>query len=85
MTQEQCKRAVELDTHIKELNKIKSNILANPYVRLGFIQQINDKEWRALGGEYLHYLNDVLRRCYKMVKQEIDQEIDNLLKELNDL
>lgn len=85
MTQEQCKRAVEIDAHIKELNKIKSNILSNPYVRLGFIQPINGKEWRALGGEYLHYLNDVLGRCYKIIKQEVDQEIDNLLREIDDL
>lgn len=83
MTLEQYNRAVEISKRLEELEKM-SNLIANMNGRLVYI--INDLT------SFLHKdiisensIFDILDRHDKMIREEIDAEIEKLKKEIEEL
>lgn len=79
MTQEQYNRAVEIDKRLRELKNVK-DLLQNSFltfIRNGFCASYPNGTFECIG-EYLSCHN-------KMIREEIDNEIEKLKKEIEEL
>lgn len=83
MTQEQYNRAVEIGKRLEKLEKVQKE-LGKGTSKLSFSTKI--------GGEYyifseclLSSISDILDRHDKMIREEIDAEIEKLKKEIEKL
>lgn len=90
MTQEQYNRTVEITNRLNNLNKAKDWLKHNRY-RLGYLQIDNDKiihinQYGTIMIDYtMSKLTDIFDRHDKMIREEIDSEIEKLKKEIEEL
>lgn len=86
MTEQQFNEAVRINNRIEELEKVKEEISSLPNNKLSYIQKgdsIRDG-WMILGG-VMRLISDILDRHDKQIRQEIDDEIAKLRKEIEAL
>lgn len=83
MTQEQYNRAVMISKRLKELEEV-SNLIANTKGRLIYIV---DDPTSFLNKDIIseNHISDILDRHDKMIREEIDAEIEKLKKEIEEL
>lgn len=83
MTQEQYKRAVEIDKRIDELNEVKKELNSGGEHRLSYIYYF--EKWQACPLWKMAPINAILDKHDIMIRQEIDEEIEKLKKEIEAL
>ena len=84
MTTEQYTRAIEISERIKELKQVKKAISSTINNRLTYeYKECGDFE--AYPNWMLKPIEKILDRHDKMIREEIDQEIDTLMKEIETL
>ena len=87
MTQEQYKRAVEIGNELTALNETKDNIKKTGKHRLWYAYNDGefDSEWRLTPEWAMRNISDILDKHDIMIRQEIDEEIEKLKKEIETL
>lgn len=83
MTQEQYKRAVEIGNRLEELKIAKSEIF-NDEAFLYYGHK-DDYNIAPCSERPMNYIRDILDRHDKMIREEIDNEIEKLKKEIEKL
>lgn len=87
MTQEQYERAVEIGKELADLNDTKEHIKKKEKHRLWYAY--NDggfgSEWRLTPEWAMRNISDILDKHDIMIRQEIDEEIEKLKKEIEEL
>lgn len=87
MTEEQFNEAVRINNRIGELEEVKKKISLSTYNRLSYIQKggsIHD-DWKIVGEWIMKDISDILDRHDQQIRQEIDEEIEKLKKEIEAL
>lgn len=82
MTQEQYNRAVWINNRLKELEAVKKEISTPSKYLLTYCAKDDYKpcyRWTMV------YISDILDRHDKMIREEIDNEIEKLKKEIEKL
>ena len=83
MTQEQYKRAVEINKRLLELNGVLKEL---NYNGISLAYKYGNGRDSGLCEEYrLRPISDILDRHDKMIREEIDAEIEKLKKEIEEL
>lgn len=87
MTQEQYKRAVEIGNELTALNETKDNIKKTGKHRLWYAYNDGEfgSEWRLTPEWAMRNISDILDKHDIMIRQEIDEEIEKLKKEIETL
>jgi hypothetical protein len=85
MTKEQYKRAVEINDRIRELNEVKTIIKDKTEHRLSYLRKDITSDWSPISSYVMKRIGNILNKHDVMIRQEIDQEIFNLLREFNNL
>lgn len=87
MTQEQYKRAVEIGKELADLNDTKENIKKTREHRLWYAYNDGEfgSEWRLTPEWAMRNISDILDKHDIMIRQEIDEEIEKLKKEIETL
>lgn len=84
MTEKQFNEAVRINNRIGELEKVKKEISSLPNNKLSYIQKgdsIRD-DWKIVGDWIMRLISDILDRHDVQIRQEIDEEIAKLKKEI---
>lgn len=87
MTEEQFNEAVRINSRIGELEKVKKEINPLKNNKLTYIQKgdsIHDV-WNIVGEWIMKDISDILDRHDQQIRQEIDEEIAKLKKEIETL
>lgn len=87
MTDEQYKRAVEIHDRLSELQKVKDEIKDKKKHRLWYAYNRGEfgSEWELTSEWIMRYISDILDKHDIMIRQEIDEEIEKLKKEIKEL
>lgn len=80
MTQEQYNRAVQISNRLDELEKVKKEIEGAKDHRLWYAEK--GSEWRLTTEWIMRYISELLDKHDLMIRQEIDDEIEKLKKEI---
>lgn len=82
MTQEQFKRAVAIYDRLKELDAVKKEINdSSKYI----ITYCDKDRYKPCYNWTMKYISDIFDRHDKMIRMEIDDEIENLKREIEEL
>lgn len=84
MTQQQYDRAVQISERLKELEEVRKEISTKSSQRLTY-SKCTGGDWREHPSWLMKYIGDILDRHDLMIRQEIDDEINNLKKEIETL
>lgn len=88
MTQEQYNRAVEINNRLEELETAKERLECNCY-KLGYLCSTQNVGGMILGNTIIDStmirLTDIFDRHDNMIREEIDNEIEKLKKEIEEL
>lgn len=84
MTQEQYKRAVAINDRIGKLEKVKKEIDDTAKHRLWYAEKC-ERDWRLTSEWIMSYISKLLDKHDLMIRQEIEEEINNLKKEIETL
>ena len=87
MTEEQIKKVVENHKTIYTLNYVKQIIGAKERIRLSYIEDLGTdaRAWEPIPILKLLAIKDIMDKHDKMIRQEIDERIAELEKELEEL
>lgn len=85
MTEEQYNRAVEISERLYELEKVKKEIANTAMHKLSYLYERGDGSYGLCSEYIMKYINILLDRHDKMIREEIDAEIENLKKEIETL
>lgn len=87
MTEEQIKKVVENHKTIYVLNCVKQVIGAKEKTRLSYIEDLGTdaRAWEPISLFKLLAIEDIMDKHDKMIRQEIDERIAELKKELEEL
>ena len=84
MTEEQFNEAVRINNRIGELKKVKKEISSLPNNKLSYIQKgdsIRD-DWEIVSDWIMRLISDILDRHDVQIREEIDEEIKKLKKNI---
>lgn len=84
MTEEQFNEAVRINNRIGELEEVKKEISSLPNNKLSYIQKgdsIHD-DWRIVSDWIMRLISDILDRHDVQIREEIDEEIKKLKKNI---
>lgn len=84
MTQEQYNRANQIGERLKELNTVKKEIEGRIKNRLWYAWK-GESDWRLTSEWVMKYIKEILDKHDLMIRQEIDQEIEQLKAEIETL
>ena len=84
MTEEQYIRAVEIYNRIGELEKVKKEIKEKTKHRLWYAFKF-ERDWVLTSEWVMRYISKILDKHDLMIRQEIEEEIDKLKKEIKTL
>lgn len=84
MTQEQYNRAVKIGKRLEELGNAKKELEKGIQYQLSFSTKIAG-EYYTCSEWLLSPISDILDRHDKMIREEIDAEIEKLKKEIEEL
>ena len=84
MTEEQLNDALRIKNHITQLEDVKVEIAGMSSHRLSYIQKGSsfDSDWRVVPIHRMSVLSNNLDRHDMQIRQEIDEEIERLKKEI---
>ena len=87
MTQEQYNRAVQINERLTDLNGTKKNIGDTTKHRLWYAYNDGEfgSDWRLAPEWAMRSISDILDKHDLMIRQEIDEEIERLKKEIETL
>ena len=83
MTDKQFRRAVEISSRIKELEKVKKEISETEEHRLSY--SYYSSAWQLCPSWVMSQIGEILDKHDKMIRQEIDEEISTLKAEIKEL
>lgn len=84
MTQEQYQRAVKINNRLEELAQVKKEIGETTKHRLWYAWK-GQSDWRLTSEWAMQYISDLLDKHDLMIRQEIDNEIEQLKAEIETL
>ena len=84
MTTEQYTRAIQISERLKELEQVKKAISDTTRNRLTYEIEGN-RGYNTHSSWLIHPIGNILDRHDKMIREEIDQEIEALTKEIETL
>ncbi len=87
MTQEQYNRAVEINNRIEALEEVKKEIKGESTHKLSYLYK-NDgfnSDFKPCNDWTLRNLGEILDSHDRMIRAEIDEEIEKLKKEIEEL
>lgn len=84
MTQEQFKKAVHINDRLKKLQETKEHIADKSNHRLYFAYKCCD-EFRCCPDWSMRPIADLLDKHDRMIRKEIDEEIERLIEEIETL
>lgn len=85
MTQEQYERACQINNRLTNLADVKKRIegRANEKIILSYLYSTdNSTDYRQCNYWTMNFIADILDKHDKMIRQEIDAEIESLKKEI---
>lgn len=82
MTQEQYNRAVEINNRLEELEEVKKEINGTSKHLVTYCKQ---DDYEPCYRYTMKYISDILDRHDKMIREEIDNEIKKLKKEIEEI
>lgn len=85
MTQEQYNRAVWISERLEELEKVKDEIKETTKHRLWYANKSGGCDWMLVSEWKMRYIDKLLDKHDLMIRQEIDEEINKLKKEIETL
>lgn len=84
MTEQQYNRAIAIYERLNALERVKKEINDSYKHRLSYIWK-GDSEWRACDDWDMKEISEILDKHDKMIRQEIDEEIERLKAEIKRL
>lgn len=86
MTQEQFQRAVRINDRLEELARVKKEIDETSKHRLWYAEKSScGSDYRLISEWVMRYISDLLDKHDLMIRQEIDNEIEQLKAEIETL
>lgn len=89
MTQEQFYTAIKLHHRLEALSKVKEEIADIKKHRLWYAESYSPmcgtKQWDTVSECAMQSISDILDRHDKMIRQEIDDEIAKITKQIEEL
>jgi hypothetical protein len=86
MTQEQYQRAVQISGRLEELAQVKKEIEGTAKHRLWYAEKSScGSDYRLKAEWVMRYIDDLLDKHDLMIRQEIDNEIEQLKAEIETL
>lgn len=85
MTHEQYNRAVAIHIRLKELENVKEEIKGTKEHRLSYTYRKSNGSYDLCYESRMRYVSDILDCHDKMIREEIDAEIEKLKKEIEKL
>lgn len=92
MTQEQFNTAIKLHHRLEALAKVKKEIADTKEHRLWYawyaekrISSYGSDDWRLVSEYKMRGISDILDRHDQMIRQEIDDEIAKITKQIEEL
>ena len=83
MEQEQFQRAVQIHERLRELTDVKDEITPTSVHKLWYAY--DSSKWDLCPTWKMNCIRDILDKHDKMIRQEIDEEIERLKKEIEEL
>jgi hypothetical protein len=84
MTQEQYRRAVQINDRLEELARVKKEIDETSKHRLWYAWKC-ERDWRLTSECVMKYIDELLDKHDTAIRQEIDEEIERLKAEIETL
>ena len=84
MTDKQYTRAVQISKRIEELEKVKKEIKETTKHRLWYAEKC-ERGWGLTSEWIMLYISEILDKHDLMIRQEIDDEIERLKREIETL
>ena len=89
MTQEQFNTAIKLHHRLEALSEVKKEIANTKEHRLWYagkrISSYGSDDWSLVSEYTIRYISDILDRHDRMIRQEIDDEIAKITKQIEEL
>lgn len=85
MTQEQYERAVAINTRLNDLERVKDEIKGTANHRLTYSKESGSDGWKVCWPNTMRLIGEILDKHDLMIRQEIDEEIERLKKEIETL
>ncbi|WP_290089175.1 hypothetical protein [Paramuribaculum intestinale] len=89
MTQEQFYTAIKLHHRLEALSKVKEEIADIEKHRLWYVKRYNPMcgttQWDTVSKYAMRAISDILDRHDQMIRQEIDDEIAKITKQIEEL
>ena len=89
MTQEQFNTAIKLHHRLEALSKVKEEIANTEEHRLWYAKRYDPMcgttQWDTVSEFVVRSISDILDRHDQMIRQEIDDEIANITKQIEEL
>ncbi len=89
MTQEQYQAAIRLHKRLEALNEVKKEIEETEKHRLWYAKRYDPltgtTEWETVSEYVMQNISDILDRHDKMIREEIDEEIAKIKKQIEEL
>lgn len=84
MTDKQYTRAVQISKRIEELEKVKKEIKETTKHRLWYAEKY-ERSWGLISEWIMLYISEIIDKHDLMIRQEIDDEIERLKREIETL
>lgn len=85
MTEEQFKRAVEINNRLKALKEVKDEIDNVEKYRLSYMYRDCDGNFTYCSGWKMKSIKELFDKHDRMIREEIDEEIKKLQEEIKTL
>ena len=86
MTKEQYQRACEINERLRQLQEVKKEISETATRRLTYTRKHNtDSNYSPCNSYIMHYISNLLDMHDKMIRAEIENEIESLEQEIETL
>ena len=86
MTQEQYRRAVQINERLEQLARVKKEIEGTAKHRLWFAEKSScSSDYRLTAEWVMQYIGELLDKHDTAIRQEIDEEIERLKAEIETL
>lgn len=86
MTEEQYKRAVEINNRLNNLSKVIDEIKGTSTHKLSYMYKSSyDSDYKPVSDWVMNHIANILDKHDNMIRTEIDEEIDKLKKEIEAL
>jgi hypothetical protein len=85
MTEEQFEKAISLNRRLEQLAKVKEEIADVDRRRLQYMSNYVASEWKPVKDWVMKFIEGILDRHDKQIRQEIEDEISQIKQEIEKL